>query len=264
MQGMRLECPACNSPFIAPSVPTAIPLPQPSPLPPDTSTSPYRVSEEINIQAGENENCSLAQRLGRLSFIAVIIVVATFAGTIGKEFANKFIHAASARRLKFTPSWKIQQWGRMFLEAPAEIAPYSPQLSPEERSAMSQLIENMDTGAMTTGAFELNVSRTSYRSSITPDLDGGAEGTVAQLAAMPGVYKPIHRITRTTVSGMPARRIEFTAERQIGRNSATFHLDGLMVIRGQELYAVQCIYHDGDDTAEEYAMRILKSVRLEP
>lgn len=188
----------------------------------------------------------------------VAVAVAVFSGAGLKSEKPRENQSSGKATQTQTGGWARRTVKEVSLESPVDFVS-----SEEIMSKMPKMLGNM------TEYFEVyqgedgdksvtTVSRISYKTGITPTLDGAAQGAMNGAAGMMGDPKPKFSVNTTTVGGLHARRASYR-NTVSGKN---LQIEALFVSSGRKLWQVQVIFEDPSQAAD--ASRILKSVAITP
>ena len=111
--------------------------------------------------------------------------------------------------------------GRLHLNYPSNFSP-NVALSEKIRSSFPEsaksLIDSVSSYAAepSCGLGQVNILETVYARQVQGSVDGAANGAIQKISALEGVANPRQEISQVMISGYPARRVTYAAERWSG------------------------------------------------
>ncbi len=189
---------------------------------------------------------------------AVIVFAAAF--VLSREGTGALFGGIStyfSGRSLANATWQKRAVREVTLDSPFALGAgpdVSKTLPPEVRKLITSM-ETFDSGEVSS-ALRIQVSRTSYDPSVTPNLDGGVNGAISNVAKEVGDSTPKFSTSPLRISNLEARRASYSHTLK----GKELRLEMIFVGRGQDCWAILAICTTPDAIAA--AERVLKSVEI--
>jgi hypothetical protein len=194
--------------------------------------------------------------------IAAVIVVCVVAGAFATQFGKRV--AKSFTEAKAPSAWLTSSWHSFSpgsgsfirFETPTALTPYKQNLAPElaVHVDMSQAFQNMDADG-----FRVTVVTAKYKEAKNANLEAIAGAAIAELQTQQLFTQFDYDQKEILVDGQPAILQKGS---YVYKASTALQFDNLVIVHGSEICQLLITYGAADDTGNQVAERLLRSVKV--
>ncbi len=106
---------------------------------------------------------------------------------------------------------------------------------------------------------EINLMSIHYVDGFALNLLDSYAGSMKAISSLEGVTNPVQKVEDLNISGIPAKRVSFTAN----RFGDVLCMESIYIIRGQHLWTVYTTFTDKNKEARPTVNSILSSISLQ-
>jgi len=191
----------------------------------------------------------------KFAAVFITIIVLAFAGTIGREIANKLFAPSEEVSVKAS-EWRTQiiSYSGITLETPFQLTEGHTDLPLEYKS----MVEDILTYKYSSNPLSINVGYVLYPDEIIPNLDGAAQEGINNMRILKGVGNFSSSISNIEMDDLPGRKIN--GKFSIQNQQAEFI--GVVYTLNSKLWQIICFFISNEENRNT-AQRIINSVQIE-
>jgi hypothetical protein len=191
------------------------------------------------------KTCPLFQKYSPLCALLLLIAASPLWAQTGEAPASA------------TPSQSPQELSGLLIQCPVKLAEASK--SPRNESPTKENpIKQITVYKGKSGDIDISVSLVEFMDGLDLSLQGAADGSANSISALKGVSNPKYQTTDLTISGLPAKRLSYSAT----RFEKELCVEGLYLIKGQQMWTVNANFPGSSKESRPLAEAILSSAVL--